>query len=139
MVQNDNSAIVVCELPYGPEEHRKFTQSKLITILDTTDEHKLKFKISNIDSLGGYFQGYPFELLKFKMDGDTLSLYSYDLSSYIEANENINWTHVDVVIKSQSFIKILQLNKKFVTKIDEKTVRIFHRSRQIKKNKGKTL
>lgn len=76
LLQNDNSAIVESELPYGMKEQKKFTQSNLITILDTTDEYKLKFKISNIDSLGNYLQGHPFKIIKFKMKADTLFVLS---------------------------------------------------------------
>ncbi len=138
VLNDNNSAIVESVLPYGDKEVKKFTQSKLITILDTTDEYKLKFRISVIDSLGNYLQGLPFKIINFKTRADTLFILTDNTLDSI--NTNFHWSHLNLEIKSDREINIVQSDKKYVTIVDTNSIKILMTIRQLKKQeKGKII
>lgn len=137
-IQNDNSAIVESELPYGAKEIQKFTQSELITILDTTEEYKLKFKINSIDSLSNYLQGFPSGILDFEINKEVLTISS---GSGLDLNDNGFYkSDLLILIQHRPDFNLIELDKKSCKKINDSTIRIFRTPGQIKKQeKGKAI
>ena len=137
-IKNDNSAIVESELPFGAKEIQKFTQSELITILDTTEEYKLKFKIESIDSLGNYLEGFPSGILDFEINKEVLTISSgngLDLK-----NSGFYKSDLLILIQHRTDFNLIELDKKSCKKINDSTIRIFRTPSQIKKQeKGKVI
>ncbi|MBD99207.1 MAG: hypothetical protein CMO34_05125 [Verrucomicrobia bacterium] len=136
VIKSENSAIVESEFPLGPKEKKKFTQSKLITILDTVN-NKLKFKINSIDSLGNYLQGFPKGVIRFITDKDTLTVNSGNAINYRETN--VLKSHLYLTIQSKNDINPIHFDKKFVKKIENNSIRITKTPNQLKDQKRKLL
>lgn len=135
ILNEDNSAIVESELPYGVRETEKFTQSELITVLDTVN-YRLKFKIKTIDSLGSYLQGVPSGIIEFEARQDTLIVNSSKPLNFKE--EGINKFHLSLIMESEDGLNPIQLDKKTVSKINSNSIRINKTQKQLR-NQGKKL
>lgn len=136
-VRENGSAIVDIDRDYSIAELNKYYQSNVISNIDTNVcfASRVKFEISNIDSLGKYLPFHTPDFFWFRMVGDTLIVSDGHTNAF--KYEDLFCCAVSMLIKFDKDIQNFESANSIARKKDKNTVLIMKSRKQLIKGKKK--
>lgn len=134
-IRQDNTATVDIDRDYDLSDIDRYNLSDIITSVDT-NAGRVKFDISNIDSIGNYLPFHPKGFVQFKMVNNLLTITDGNTKAF--KSNNCFCCAMGITIKFEKDIEVFETANKRTKKKDNKTIVIYKTRRQLIKGKKKT-
>lgn len=135
-VRQDGSATANVDRDYVSNGINRYYQSDIISNIDTTNMARVRFDISNIDSLGHYLPYHPSGFVQFRMDNNTFTITDGHTDAFKTNHESCCAMYM-VLEFDRDIADMSSANRKAKQKGPRK-VQIHKSRRQLMKGKYKT-